>query len=452
MPTLTLKGKIGRVAVAAAILGTGAATLITAPGAGADPAQLDAGVLKGFGSDTIQEITNAFAGSDNNIGYVPLLATANAAGTQKQGLISFDALNAASPTNLCTTAKLGAGAIYRPNGSGEGRAAVSRTIDGGTWGTTKAGVTPGSCNNKSVAGMVDFARSSGGPGGSDTGTDLTYVPFARDGVSFAWATAGGVSTPVTSLTQPQINSIYTAAATGTPTQINGVTVFACGIQSGSGTASFWLGVTGTDSSHETAATSVCNASTTTTVGGGRIEENTMSSLQAKADALTAGGTFAGQTVSAGPVEVIVGFSAGNFISQANGVTKSTFPATTTFGIGSISNNGTGTNLGSPVTGSAPNMAPSSTFFGDTKFGRNVYYVLDSLKVNAAGNTFLALKNMFVSNTAPGVTIGGMAAGHTAEVCSAAAQLTVNKFGFMSLDANTCGNPTLFKGSLQANPS
>ena len=185
----------------------------------------------------------------------------------------------------------------------------------------------------------------------------------------------------------------------------------------------------------------------------------MSSLQAKADSLAlgsvgnanaVGGQFAGQTVPAGPVEVIVGFSAANFISQANGVAKSTFPATTTFGIGGISDNGATTpvNLGSPVVGTAPNLTPNATFFTDGTFGRNVYFVLDNAKATAPGNTFLALKNMFLSNTTAN-TVNGVLAGHTAEVCTVAAQLTVNKFGFLSTP--TCGT-IASTGTVVANPS
>jgi hypothetical protein len=268
---------------------------------------------------------------------------------------------------------------------------------------------------------------------------LTYVPLARDAVSFGWA-SNGVTTPVTTLTQQQINAIYTA--TTIPVVINGVDVYPCGIQSGSGTANFWLGVTGANSSQEIAATAACNALAGSTLSGGRIEENNMTTLQTKANNLPAGS------------QVIAGFSAGSFVSQANGAAPSSLPATTTYGLGSISDNGSGTSLGAPFTGTAPALAPSSTFYSDTKFGRDIYYVLDSAKVNAAGNNFLAIKNMFLSTPA-GVTVPGLAAGHVAEICTPAAQATANKFGFLSHTslaggANTCGNPTLKKGSLANN--
>ena len=350
-------------------------------------------------------------------------------------MISFDALNPTSPTNFCMTVKTGAGAIYRPNGSGEGQAALSRTIDSTAWGTSK--FDPGSCNNKSVSGMIDFARSSGGPTVGDAGTDLTYVPFARDGVSFAYAT-NGVASPVTSLTQQQLNSIFTQSAANIPVSINGVNIYPCGIQSGSGTFKFWNTVTGASATQEDTATSVCNAVAGSSLTGGRVEENNMSTIATKASNLPANS------------EVIVGFSAGSFVAQSNGVAKSTLPASGTFGLGAISDNGSGANLGAPYTTVAGKQLPSSTFYADTKFGRNIYYVLDTLKATAAGNTFLAIKNMFIS-TVSGNTVGGLPANYTAQVCSSDAQTTINSFGFLSLNANTCGNPTLFKGSKVANP-
>ena len=73
MPTLTLKGKLGRVAAAAAMLGVGATTFLAqAPAAHADPQQLTA--LIGVGSDTIQDVSNAFAGYTNGVNYTPVQA------------------------------------------------------------------------------------------------------------------------------------------------------------------------------------------------------------------------------------------------------------------------------------------------------------------------------------------------------------------------------------------
>ncbi len=421
MPTMTFKGKIGRVAAAAAMLGVGATTFLTAaPTANADPQQLTA--LIGVGSDTIQDVTNAFAGYTNGVNYTPLQA-----GTSKQQVISFDAVNSASPTNKCMTVKTGAGSQYRSNGSSEGRRALSRAIDGTIYGPT----TSPACASKIVSGQVDYARSSAGPASGDTGTDLTYIPFARDGIAVAYVAAGGLATPKTSFTRAELTQIYTA--TTIPVNIGGVNIYPCGIQNGSGTFSFWNTVTTATTTQEAAATATCNSATSTTTGDGRIEENNGTTLQAKANALA--------TSSGGPVQVIAGFSGGSYIAQSNNVAPNTLPSTGNLvNLGSISSDGT-SNLGAPFTGTAPNLTASSTYYASTIFGRNLYYVVDSARLNASGS--LGLKFMFVSTGATS-TVPGVPANNTAVVCGTAAQATTNAFGFLSI--SSCGSTTT-KGSL-----
>jgi hypothetical protein len=424
MPTLSLKGKLGRVAAAAAMVGVAATSFIgQAPTAGADPQQLTA--LIGLGSDTIQDVTNAYAGFTNSVNYVPLQS-----GTTKQQLISFDAQNPASPTNKCVTVKTGAGSQYRSNGSSEGRRALSRAIDGTVYGPT----TSPACANKVIGGQIDFARSSAGPASGDAGTDLTYIPFSRDGIGVAYVAAGGLATPKTSFTRAELTQLFTA--TTIPVNIGGVNIYPCGIQNGSGTFSFWNTVTTATTTQEAAATATCNAATTTTNSDGRIEENNGTSLQQKADALAAS--------SGGPIEVVAGFSGGSFIAQSNNVSPNSIPTTGNLvNLGTITNDGTGANLGAPATGTAPNLVPSSTYYASTVFGRNLYYVVDSAKLAASGS--LGLKLMFVSTGATS-TIPGVPANNTAVVCQSAAQTTANAFGFLSI--STCGSTTL-KGSLLA---
>ena len=404
MPSLTIKGKLGRAAAAAAMLGVGATTFLTsAPTAGADPQQQTA--LIGVGSDTIQDVTNAFAGYTNGKNYVPLLAS-----SANQQLISFDAQNPVSASNKCFAPKVSAATIYRSNGSSEGRRALSRAIDKQPYGpATLCG------GSKAVNGLVDFARSSSGPSSGDTGTALTYVPFARDGVTFAYA-VNNVASPVTSLTRAQLQSVYAGPASGTV--INGVNIVACGIQNGSGTKGFWDGIIG-GATNEGVATATCNAATTTTNADGRIEENNGTTLAQKAAALPSG------------TQVISGFSAGSFIAQSNGVSPNSLPAGNGVQLGSISDDGTGANLGAPAVPSGGKLSASSTFYASTVFGRNVYYVLDSARLAAPGSA--GLKAMFVSTTTT-----------PAVVCQTDAQNTVQDFGFLSI--STCGSTTL-KGSL-----
>jgi hypothetical protein len=127
---------------------------------------------------------------------------------------------------------------------------------------------------------------------------------------------------------------------------------------------------------------------------------------------------------------IVGHSAGSFIAQSNNKAPSALGAGV--GLGSISNNGSGTNLGSPFTGTAPNLVPASGFYSDGTFGRYVYHVFDTNRVTGLGNN--GLKSMFV--------------GGSSIVCSSAAQATVNAFGFLSIPgsgAGTCGDTSTQRG-------
>lgn len=382
--------------------------------ASADPRQLSA--LVGVGSDTTDAVLNGFAGFENGINYTPVQSSA---ATGYRQVISFDALPPAGSADNCITPKVGGPSFQRPNGSSNGRRALSRAFDGvavssgGGWGTTADCGAATNGGRQDVSGLIDFARSSSGPASGDVGTALTYVPFGRDAMSFAYYRAAG--SPVTSLTFADLVELYTG--TTTPGQIvrsNGtenVTIIACGIQLGSGSYSFWNGVVTASTTAEATATATCNALGT----GARVQEHDAAGLKAKGDAAATG------------VQVIVGFSAGKYIAKANGVMTGD-PIPLNVGLGAISANSAATpvDLGVPYTGTAPSLAPSSTFYADTKFGRNVYNVLPSSIVTGPGN--LDIKDLFV--------------GSTSKICAATS--TISTFGFLPIGAS-CGATTV-KGS------
>lgn len=400
-----MRRKGSRLALGAAAAGLiGASVLGSA--ANADPKQFTA--LAGVGSDTTQDIMNGLAGNSNNISYLPINSSAATASKQ---IISWDAFG--SP---CITPKSSGIVMNRPNGSTQGRRALSRAIDGGNYGNSSCGGASG----KPVGGLVDFARSSAGPASGDLGTDLTYVPMGLDGMSFAYYRNGGGA--VTSLTRADLIDIYTL---GSKT-IGGVRIVPCGIQTGSGTKSFWQSspLNGMSDTTENNGTTECNNATTTSLPGNRIEENNPASLKLKGD--SAAMINSTNCPSINPCQVIVGMSAGSFIAQTNGVS----PNNTAVGVdlGSISDNGSGTNLGKPYTGTAPNLTPATTFFNDSVFGRRVYVVLDTAKATGVGNN--DVKTLFV--------------GSTSAICSSAAQARVNSFGFLT--PSDCGS-TSIKGSL-----
>lgn len=111
---------------------------------------------------------------------------------------------------------------YRANGSGNGRKALADAVN----------------NAKTTFGCLDFARSSSGSG--TFGFASTYIPFAKDAVSFAITNTSKFPRV---LTLQDLKDIYTcqyAGINGTP----GGGYKALIPQAGSGTRSFWLGVVG----------------------------------------------------------------------------------------------------------------------------------------------------------------------------------------------------------------
>ncbi|MEU9750693.1 hypothetical protein [Streptomyces niveus] len=160
--------------------------------ASADPGTGNYRVLAGVGSDTTQDVLN---GLGTAIDGGSLIASYNATGT--------------------TTVKTRAAncVIPRPNGSSAGITALNNAIDNNT-------------------GCIDFARSSRGVANTST-TDLTFIPFGKDAVTFA---VRGNSALPKALTTAQLKSIYTCATTS----LNGVALTPLLPQAGSGTRSFFL--------------------------------------------------------------------------------------------------------------------------------------------------------------------------------------------------------------------
>ena len=389
---------------------------VTALGAGlltgsasADPAQLSA--IVGVGSDTTQDVMNALAGKSAGILYTPLASSDATGGRQ---MISFDATAAtAGAADNCITTKTGAPSFTRPNGSTGGRRALSRALDGTSYGSAECGGV------KDISGLVDFARSSSGV--TTTTGDLTYIPFGRDALSFAYYRKNG--TPVTTLTRAQLTTLFTAG----PQTIDGVRIVPCGIQLGSGTYQFWNTVTTASTTAEGTATALCNGLGFDAATSGRAQESDGPDLKDRGDAIA---LLAGES----DTQVIIGFSAGSFIARSNG--KAAPAPGTGVGIGSISNNGSSVNLGSPIAGTAPNLTPNATFFNDSTFGRRVFNVFASSLIDGPGNA--DIKSMFVDSN-------GATAGNTAVICNAPYTATVETLGFLA--SSDCGRTDLFRGPL-----
>lgn len=389
-----LKSRKVKVAISASTAALGlAAVLAGGEPAGADPKQFTA--MVGYGSDTTQDVMNALSGfvSTASGGNYFEPATSSAA-TSKRQLISWDAFG-----DTCITPKPGFTSIVRPNGSSNGRRVLSRKIDGGNWPastTACGGPKPG------AALPVEFARSSSGvsPGGSGP---LTYIPFGRDALSFGYWAEPGV-TPVTNLTAAQLTALH---STG-PITVGTVTIYACEIQNGSGTYETWRNKLGVTDGQIDAATTAC-----TPTDADDVQENHGLQLQAR-----------GQVVATNNptqnVQVVVGFSAANFIAQTNAKVTSQLPSPAgTVDLGTIDG------LPKAYDGSvAGPVTPNTTFYGNATWGRDVYNVLATSIVTGVGNG--DIKSMFV--------------GASSGVCSKAS--VIAEFGFPPPVLNPCGDTSL----------
>ncbi|MFF3950696.1 hypothetical protein ACFYYN_38710 [Streptomyces sp. NPDC001902] len=190
----------------------GAAGLLTGTVCGsvavADPSGAPAfRQLSGVGSDTTQDVMNGMAQSIT-IGGQKVIGSYDATGSAK--------ITTKSGTT-CT--------IDRPNGSGAGRNALVASLQAGD-----------NC--------LDFARSSSLSLGA-VDPDLTYVPFAVDGVTYAIT---GSSQIPRKLTLNDLKQIYTCNKDYVGTAPN-FTMTAYLPQAGSGTRNFWestVGISDTD--------------------------------------------------------------------------------------------------------------------------------------------------------------------------------------------------------------
>lgn len=416
---MTLKiRKFGVVAAALAVVGASAAMSLAGAGpASADPEQFDEFNLVGVGSDTTQEVLNAMQGFAAGKFY-PAVRTTNG-----QQLLSFDA-TADGAIDSCIETRTKSASLYRPNGSTEGRRALSRAFSvGGTWGI-------GACGIKSASGLIDFARSSSGPGSTQTPQNLVYIPFARDALSFGYYSPVALNTQ-TQLTTAQLTSLF---ATG-PQIINSKLIVPCGIQLGSGTFSFWNTANGIASTEAT-GTATCNNILGVPGTDGRVQENKGDQLKTKGDLIQTLSLPACDGVAGGPdftcagAQVIIGFSASAYVASGNGVSSATFEPTVQLG--------TITGLGLPVTGTAPALSANSTFYNSGTFGRDVYNVVPKTVIDDVGSIARA---MFVGDTSPVCRAGRQVDTNGVEVPNTSGK-TIRDFGFLTLGAS-CGSTSLF---------
>jgi hypothetical protein len=333
--------------------------------ANADPTAGTYKPINGVGSDTTQDIVGGLATVVTSIG-------------------SYDAVGSAT---IKTTAS--GPTFNRPNGSGAGVQALSASANNtGTRTYPAAG-------GVSITGQVDFARSSSGPSSSFPGTDLTFIPYARDAVTFAVNEASDFprDIPVGSAAQDALSpapftlrNIYRCAVTSYfDADFTAVTIRPLLPQSGSGTRTFWLSTLGLTEAQVTGCA---------TDLAGTVQEHDGNSVTGAGD--------------------IVPFSIAQYIAQGN---HADLPTTVVERRSQV------------VLGSIGSVKP---------------YV-----INAAGGVELNASfpvNRLVFNVVQTSRLGesGIASafvGSTSAVCAASS--TIRKYGFGTI-GSLCGNTTTYK--------
>ncbi len=374
-------------------VGIGCAALVASASilpAHADPAANTYGTLVGLGSDTTQSVLNGLA---------------TAIGGNK--IASYDATGA----SLRVITRDGdVNGIPRANGSGAGRSLLLSAIgqiptanisvyNNGVSGTTLAAAT------EDVAGKIDFARSSSGPSAQVDGGVLTYIPFAKDAVSYAVASNSYLpkNLSTSDLTAIYAGNLKYVSPTGAlaATQVDGTYVKITTLlpQSGSGTRSFWIGKVGLTETLVTANTNGnLGANVAKNFDGGSVQEND------------------GSVFTTGTVDqqrgAIVPFAISQWVAQANNTQADVRHGAVLGSIDGLA----------PTTGSGTSYVLSSGF--SSNFSRLVYNIVASAKAEDESS---AIHEAFV--------------GTGSLVCSQVG--TIQSYGFATLTdstgPNACGD-------------
>ncbi len=327
----------------------------------ADPSGGAYRALAGVGSDTTQSVMNGMAEA----------ITVNGTAI----LASYDAIN---PTTSLPGDKIQTRAdglpFTRPNGSGAGVKALTSSIKG---------LTYPAANGVDVTGQLDYSRSSSGP--SVAGSDLTYIPFAKDALTYSYSKTDAAAAVPADLTVAQLTDIYKGTTQTYTGATDGLTHDYIPMlpQAGSGSRSFFLKALGITEADVTWITNL-------------YQENDGSTIDA--------------------VGEIAPFSVAAYIAQKNAVITNTVDANAvTLGkIGGVEpRNGDGTlNANFTVT-------------------RNVYNVVSSARLAGTSDADKLLQQTFV--------------GSSSLICSQSSVIATYGFGSLGSD---CGSTTLTGGFVQ----
>jgi len=279
------------------------------------------------GSDTLQDVVNGLINGTGVTGStVRSLAGSNTAG-------SFDATGSVLIQTKSNGVRFG-----RPNGSGDGVKALSRSIDGATY---KAG-TVGS-PTVVISGQVDIARSSSVPTTVDAAGPLRYIPFGRDALTYAHTGSGAALDNIDAAT---LKGLFEC----TITQVGGITVVPVIPQAGSGTRKDFLAKIG---STEALMKEVSE--------GGCVVVGQEHDTEFLADGST---PF--------PADGVAPMSAAQWVAQNTGAGIDRRGATAKIG--------TPISGVSPVVGTGTAMVPNAAYYANTTWGRDTYVVVENARV------------------------------------------------------------------------
>ncbi len=316
---------------AAALAGIGVAASLVAIAPVANAGRVDPAPSSAFaavGSDTLQDVVGALSDGTSVTGS---RVRSTAAG---EYFASFDATG----SNSITT-KTGGNTFGRPNGSGDGVKALSRSIDGAPYTSGSAGGPAG----VTIKDQVDIARSSSGPGANaDPNGPLVYLPFGRDALSYAYS---GDTAKFGSLNKDTLAGIFKC----TTTELGGTPVVPVIPQAGSGTRKDFIAKIGlTENDIKTVA------------NGGCVQVGQEHDTKHLADGVT---PF--------PSNAVTPISVAQWVSQNTGAAESR--------IGAGVKIGTPTGV-DPVIGSGASVAPNKAYYDNATWGRDTYLVVELARI------------------------------------------------------------------------
>lgn len=338
--------KLKRIVAFGAAVGVALAGAGMASAANADPISDGYSIV---GSDTLQDAVSALANGTNITG-----PSVKVSGNGKS-LASWDAFTLGVAGGVGSIQTKAFGPVFdRPNGSGAGRNALIASVGG-------ASGTAFTFNNVNVKDQVDFARSSSV--GGTAGNLLTYVPFGQDAIGYAFkvgnasgsANATAATDAIKDLSKDQLSSIYSATSSSSASAVlagTGFTLKPLGLQSSSGTWTTFLGKIGLSTT--TLGSAVDTRSNSIPENDGRVLTPASNEIQ------------------------IIPLSVANYIGQSNGASRiNTFSGVSVGAIAGVA----------AFTGTAPNLAPSTSYYNSADWGRTVYIVVPTAKITPDNAAF-----------------------------------------------------------------